>query len=163
MEINLSYENALKMWPEKVKEVLDKQKNSKSKNKNLLPNELNWKLSYAERINCLSFTDLLSGKQEKEEPRVNRIMVTLVAYKNNSRFESEVFKNSKKLLNFIEKEEKRMHDKNKNEKLDNMTNEELIRELGKYGGFSMVGFNPKSNELEVTNNVDDMIDKINKK
>ena len=146
MRVELSYEEALRNWPEKVSEVLKRQKKGKSKHRNVIPEELNLGLSYSELIEGMSFAELLQGKTKTQKPRIERISVCLEASKERACWSSECYEPvTKELFSFIEKKEKELQEKSKkDDELDGKTTEELISELQKYGGFSMFGFDPQT-------------------
>jgi len=148
MKIKITYKEALENCPEKVKELLEYRKKSKSKHKNVIPEELNWELLCAELIERTSFKDLMQqGKKNKiQKLKIERLSVCLEASKERARWSSERYELvSEKLFSFIEEKEKKLQKEiEENDKLDGKITEELIRELQKYGGFSMFGFDPQT-------------------
>lgn len=92
MEIKISYDEALKNFPEKVKEVICKVEASKSKLKNINPESWQWRISWAVRCGkVIGFDDLINAiKSQKKEKCWQKFFNKIIESKDALKWESEM-------------------------------------------------------------------------
>lgn len=79
MKIEITYEQALERHPEETAKIIAAFRKSRSKHKTSDPSTWLWVYSYCVRVNSMSFSDLLSGKQSNELDRYTASIEDLVA------------------------------------------------------------------------------------